>query len=349
MKSNINYKKAISIGAFLIIFPVMITALRSWKQTENEPGYELMKKYVIINRKGYEEKMDVEKFIPCVLAARMDMESPKEALKAQAVVIRTYILYKMNDREEIPATELALPYITYEEMKIKWENKSRIENTGSLKEIIYNTFGLRQNKYFVEKYNYLCQIIDKTNLQVMKSDGELILPLFHEISAGTTRDGKEVFGGKYAYVLSVKCDDDIEVKGYLEVNYFTVEEVIEKMKKGKIIVYKDNQEMFIDSDNGQVSVDEFLKLFTYKIDENGYVISVRICDTYISGEDFARAIGANSTNMQIEKYEEGIRVTTKGKGHGFGLSMSQAKALAEDGADYEKILKTFYDVTISEE
>ena len=42
--------------------------------------------------------MDMENFISYVLMAQMDESEPEELLKAKSVIIRTYILYKMKDK-----------------------------------------------------------------------------------------------------------------------------------------------------------------------------------------------------------------------------------------------------------
>ena len=52
---------------------------------------------VIIENDGYTIKMDVEDFIPCVLMAQLgESEFSSELIKAQSVVIRTYIYYCMK-------------------------------------------------------------------------------------------------------------------------------------------------------------------------------------------------------------------------------------------------------------
>ena len=42
----------------------------------------------------------------------------------------------------------------------------------------------------------------------------------------------------------------------------------------------------------------------------------------VEGGVFAKALGLQSTDMTIEEYEKGIRITTKGVGHGFGMSLT---------------------------
>lgn len=113
-----------------------------------------------------------------------------------------------------------------------------------------------------------------------------------------------------------------------------------------IIVYKDKKEL-LSSEN--IDLQDLIKLIELKgIDKAGYVTYIQMGDTKILAEEFADALELNSTAMEINLYEKGIRITTKGKGHGFGMSLSYAKELARNGSQWQDILKKFYDVTISD-
>ena len=58
------------------------------------------------------EKLDIEEFIPCVVASQIDIKSNEEVIKAFTVVIRTYINRQMKNSASIEADKLGLPYIT---------------------------------------------------------------------------------------------------------------------------------------------------------------------------------------------------------------------------------------------
>ena len=83
-------------------------------------------------------------------------------------------------------------------------------------------------------------------------------------------------------------------------------------------------------------------------DKEGYALKIRMGDTVVLADDFSKALGLNSTDMSIEEYEKGIRITTKGNGHGFGMSISYARYLAGHGKPWQEILSTFYDGKIVE-
>ena len=74
---------------------ITIASLINNKINPQKLPIEKIGKQVVMESNGYSMTMDVEAFIPCVIMAQMSIDSPKEALKAQSVVVRTYILNKM--------------------------------------------------------------------------------------------------------------------------------------------------------------------------------------------------------------------------------------------------------------
>ena len=110
------------------------------------------------------------------------------------------------------------------------------------------------------------------------------------------------------------------------------------------MVYKDKKEKF---DYSKMDSKDLLNIINCKnVDEQGYLLWAKIGDTKISGDLFAKALGLQSTSLQIDECEKGIRVTTKGIGHGFGMSLSFGNYLAKKGANWKEILRKFYDCSI---
>lgn len=288
--------------------------------------------------------MDVEQFIPCVLMAQLDVDNSVELLKAQAVVIRTYILYRMGSKEKITSRELGLPFCTYTKMQEMWFEKFRRENAATGWGMFYNFTGLGKIKVYDEKMQCINKVMEKTRGKVLKYNGKIILPLFQQISNGSTRDGEKLLGSDFKYLKKVKCESDEQEDGFLSVRYFTLQEFAKKLSENGIVIYKDKKENF---DEKQNDVHGFIEMMNFSnVDEDGYQLWIKIGDTKISGDALKEALGLRSTSMKIEEYEQGIRVTTKGEGHGFGMSLAFAGKLAENGTDWKGILRKFYDCVI---
>lgn len=332
--------------AIILIFPVLLTVIMNKINDNNgKSDYIVLSgRTIVIENEKYKEEMDMEYFIPCVLMAEMPIDSPQEALKAQAVVIRTYIINKMGKEKRISSKELKLPYVEYNRLEEIWFEEYKKNNVRNINGIFSNLTGMGRTIPYKENTEYLYGIIEKTNLKVLKNQGKIILPLFHETSNGKTRNGNEVLGKEYSYLKSVACKTDLEKENFIGVKYFTIDEIGECLKKQGIIVYKDNKELFADKNMDTKSFLEMVN--TENKDKSDYQKIIKIGDTSIEGEVFATALGLNSTSMVIEEYEQGIRITTKGVGHGFGMSLSYAEKLAKDGMQWKDILKTFYDASI---
>ena len=330
-------------GSMLVLITLIGVLIYIKEMGTNQNESEKFNKFIIVQGNGYKIKMDVEQFIPCVLFAQMSLESNVEAIKAQAVVDRTYIAYMMKNRNEINADELGLPYKLYEKMIEECKEENRLYKRRNAIDIIKNIVGSSNNEQFKSRMKIIDKVMSETTLKVMKNKGEIILPLYHEISGGTTRNGLEVLGEEYGYLLSGVCQDDYNNNEYKKEYFFTMEELADKLEKAKIIVYnRDKNE--IDLKNASAS--EFAENTNMTKDSNEYAVSVKIFETNISGEDFANALNINSSNITLEYIDDKIKITVKGKGHGFGLSMNQAEKYGEQGMGYEEILKKFYDVTI---
>lgn len=336
--------KKIGIIIFVgVIFSVVITLVTSGINGENTEQYKTGKQ-VVIDNESYQVTMDVEQFVPCVLMAQLDIDSPVELLKAQAVVIRSYILYSMGNKEKISTKELGLPFYSYTKLQEMWFEEFRQKNAATGWGMFYNFTGLGKTKVFDEKMQCINKVMEKTRGKVLKYNGKIILPLFQQISNGETREGEKLLGSDYKYLKSIKCSSDEQADEFLSVKYFTLEEFIKKLGKSGIVIYKDKKEKFDYSEN---DVHQLISIMDFSnVDENGYQLWIRIGDTKINGDLFRKALGLRSTSMKIEEYEQGIRITTKGYGHGFGMSISYANTLAENGANWKEILRKFYDCVI---
>lgn len=197
-----KYKKNIILVAvislFIIFFPFIITICNLDKVDATIYSPEMYGKNVVINSSG--QSIDVEMFVPLVVYSMMPVDYDKEILKAQMVIIRTYIIYKLGQNNSINADDLALPYTTYSELEKKWGKK------------------------YEKKYNYTMKLLTETNCETIYYDNEVICPYYHETSAGVTNSGE------YPYLKSVAVDSDKETEGFMNITYLTMEEMKEKLK-----------------------------------------------------------------------------------------------------------------------
>lgn len=199
-KYKINIAVVSFVSLFTLLFPYIVTIINMKKADVRIFKPDMIGKYVVISNGSENVEMDIELFVPLVLYSVMPESYEEETKKAMAVIIRTYIIHKMDGAGKISAEELGLPYTTYKELEKKWGTK------------------------YEEKYNYTMKLIENTNKQIIYHEGKAIYPYYHEISAGVTNSGE------YGYLQSVESKDDMQAEEYLGVLYFTTENINEKLQ-----------------------------------------------------------------------------------------------------------------------
>lgn len=246
--------------------------------------------------------VDAEEYLIGMVGRQMPPDYGPEALKAQAVVSRTYIYKKMGDSDEIKESELGITYMEESGLEKLW---------GSEK--------------FVEYYKNIEDAVKATAGTVMKYEDEEIDALYHRASAGMTRAGDE----HHPYLESVESRKDVEAENYLSVMNWSVESVTAKIK-----------ELGEDEALAATQVPESIQMI--EKDAAGYVDQIQIGNHIYTGEEIAKALGLSSSCFTLENYEGQIRAVCKGIGHGFGLSQYGARCMGEEGYTWEDILNYYY-------
>lgn len=252
------------------------------------------------------EELDIEEFIPCVVASQIDITSNEEVIKAFTVIIRTYINRQMKNSTSIDADKLGLPYITYSQMEKVWENN------------------------FTKNYNLLMKAVANTSMEMLYYKDELIVPYYHYLSSGKTRTGSEAGENcNLPYLKSVTSKGDITNEKFLSMKAMSYEEFA-----NIIVKYRDSIIISKENPLEVVSVVER--------DSAGYVKNIQVGTTLLTGNEFMKCFSLNSPNFTVEDYEGKVRIITKGNGHGLGLSIVGADNMAGEGASYKEILLYYY-------
>lgn len=140
--------------------------------------------------------LDGEEYLVGVVAMQMPADYELEALKAQAVIARTYIYGLMGEEKEIYESALDMDYLEKAQMEQLW--------------------GTRE---FMEFYQRTEQAVEETSGMVMQYEGGYIDPLFTRCTAGYTRTDPQ-----RPYLQSVECPSDLQAEGWLQICEWTPEE-----------------------------------------------------------------------------------------------------------------------------
>ena len=153
--------------------------------------------------------LELEDYIIGVVAGEMPASFMEEALKAQAVASRTYVLFKRVEDEEIISVKngtSAQVYIDEEQMRDKWGSD------------------------FQKYYDKIKKAVLETKGEIITYEGNIIEAFYFAMSSGNTNDSKSVFGEARDYLQSVSSDyDNEELNGFLKEVSFTKRDFREKL------------------------------------------------------------------------------------------------------------------------
>lgn len=244
------------------------------------------------------ERMDMETlYIVGKTIGQMPVTYEKEALKAQMVLVQTSYYKRKAEGMSLSACMKDEDYISMEEASDIWGREQAMQ-------------------YFQDLTLYYEEVKGVT-----ATFGETYIePVYHRLSAGTTRSGEPVLGEKYGYLQSVSSRMDIESEEYLHTKEISYEELTHilgtHIAKGS--------------------------LWIVKADDAGYVDKISVNNKELTGDEFRNKCKLRSANFSIEEKQTGVVFTIKGVGHGYGLSQYGANRLAGEGKNYEEILKHYF-------
>lgn len=159
---------------------------------------------VIINVKEKNLYLDLENYVVGVVAGEMPALFQEEALKAQAVAARSYVLSKEKDGNyEVSASTSDQVFLTSYEMKEKWQND------------------------YDEYYNKILNAVKKTTGEVLTKDNKILKAFYFSMSNGYTENSKDVFGEDLTQ--SVESPFEISLSNFEIVKEFSKSELLEKL------------------------------------------------------------------------------------------------------------------------
>ena len=259
------------------------------------------------------EDVKLDEYLYHVVSAEMPADFELEALKAQAVVARTYTIYKIINNQKkhgeadiCDSSSCCQAWISKEERLARWDENLRESN-----------------------WNKIMQVVDGTQGKLITYNNEPINAFFHSNSGGTTEIPLNVWGGSgYPYLQVVQTAGEEEYSQYSSEVTLSKEELVKKVKEKHADIVVD----FAQEDS--------IKITEYT--DSGRVRTLKVGNVNLSGVEARTILGLRSTNFKVEINENQIKFSVIGYGHGVGMSQTGADALAKQGKNYEEIIKHFY-------
>ena len=182
-------KKFLLLTILIILIPVLIIGVNNKEEIIKKLKFGFYSnKTIKVKRNKTNEVITIplEEYVIGVVAGEMPASFNIEALKAQAVASRTYVLKRQNNNNNYDVDDSVSNqvYIDYEQMKEKWKNNYE-ENLKKIKNAVLETKG-----------------------EVLLYENNIIDAMFFSTSNGYTENSGDVFSSNLPYLKSVESTWD---------------------------------------------------------------------------------------------------------------------------------------------
>lgn len=269
---------------------------------------------VYLSATGTTMNLPLEDYVTGVVAAEMPAEFRLEALKAQAIAARTFIVRRLaaSDTSGVPSgagdvtdTVSHQVFIPPDQVKADWTR------LGKAKE-----------------WEKLQQAVRESRDTVMTYQGKAITASFFSTSNGYTENAEDVWGNAVPYLQSVDSPWDKNLApGYKQTVTMKRNEILQKLNLDAIPVTTQKSGSWMEV------------LSTTK----GHRIKeMQIAGETFSGPEVRKLLGLRSSQFSWKTTGDEVQITTYGYGHGVGMSQWGANGMAQEGHTATQILKHYY-------
>lgn len=262
--------------------------------------------------------MDINDYLRGVVPAEMPPYYDIEAIKAQAVVARTYTYKRIEAHAEGEDADICDNYAHCQAFYNKdqiiaiWKNKGYDEDT-------------------IENYwNNVNEAVVSTQDEVITYDGNLIKAFFHASSPLKTESVDQIWGGEsLPYLVSVENNESLDYPNRTSTVEVTFNDFISKLKESG-------------TSREEINIDDCKNIKISEYTTSGRVKYISVGNTMIKAENLRTIFSLRSTNFTFEIKDESIIFHVIGNGHGIGLSQVGADYYAKSGMNYKEIITHYY-------
>jgi len=253
-------------------------------------------------------EMPLSQYLLGVVAAEMPADFHIEALKAQAIVARTYTITRLRQHggqgcDQNPHADICTDsthcqaWVSQEEAMAKWPFFRQNANWSKIQRAVADTQG-----------------------QVVTHEGNFIDAVYHSTCGGTTENSEDVYTNMIPYLRAVPCGYCTHSPRITETVRLSVQDVADKLGED----YED------------------LKLDILDKTESGRIISIDVGSQILRGLEFRTRLDLKSSKISILEERDVISFTTTGYGHAVGMCQYGADGMARQGYSAEEILAHYY-------
>ena len=301
-------KKMLLITVVLIIIPFFVVKISNKdlkKYTESEIKLDFVSNRIVRVKRVNKNRIDnvrLEEYVVGAVGGEMPVSFSLEALKAQAVASRSYVLKKQENNKDgtydVFDTTSNQGYLDDDDLKEKWKDS------------------------YVSYINKVREAVNETSMEYLEYNGEIANTMFFSTSNGYTEDSQVVFSEDIPYLKSVdsKWDESISSSFNYEVE-MSLDDFYKKL---------------------DLNYDKNLSIVLLDRSSSGRIISLKINGKLFTGREVYNKLKIRSTDFAIIQEGEKVKIKTKGFGHGVGMSQYGAFGMAKNGYKYNEILAHYY-------
>ena len=301
-------KKMLLITVVLIIIPFFVVKISNKdlkKYTESEIKLDFVSNRIVRVKRVNKNRIDnvrLEEYVVGAVGGEMPVSFSLEALKAQAVASRSYVLKKQENNKDgtydVVDTTSNQVYLDDDDLKEKWKDS------------------------YVSYINKVREAVNETSMEYLEYNGEIANTMFFSTSNGYTEDSQVVFSEDIPYLKSVdsKWDESISSSFNYEAE-MSLDDFYKKL---------------------DLNYDKNLSIVLLDRSSSGRIISLKINGKLFTGRELYNKLKIRSTDFAIIQEGEKVKIKTKGFGHGVGMSQYGAFGMAKNGYKYNEILAHYY-------
>ncbi|WP_407058272.1 stage II sporulation protein D [Tigheibacillus jepli] len=248
------------------------------------------------------ESIPLETYVARVVANEMPAEFEMEALKAQALAARTYVVYQLANKDKENG------YVTDTEQDQVYRNDLELRKI--------------MGKDYDKKMGKIKKAVAASKGQILTYEDNPIFPAFFSTSNGYTENSEDYWGNKLPYLRSVKSPWDEKSPKFMDQKTMEVTDV------GRALGVSLPA-------NGAIPV-EVSRTDGHRVKE------IKMGKKTFSGKEVREKLDLRSSDFTMEQKDNYLIFTTKGFGHGIGMSQYGANGMAKEGKNYKEIVKYYY-------
>ena len=199
-----NIKKILLFSLAIILIPFIIITLfmKNDEITFNFSSNTIVRVYR--ENKKIIERVPIEEYVVGVVSGEMPVTFESEALKAQAVASRSYVMHQMESARDkdydVVDSVTNQVYLDNEQLKNNWGND------------------------YTEKINKVKKAVLETSGEYLEYDGEVVDAMFFSTSVGYTENSEDIFSSEVPYLRSVSSNWDSISPVFEDSKTFTLKE-----------------------------------------------------------------------------------------------------------------------------